>query len=71
MGKVVEYDKEWKPIWSVDAPSAWAAVRLKNGNTLISGNQHGYVRELNPKVKLFGRSIKMICRVILCILCRK
>ncbi len=31
------------------APSAWAAVRLKNGNTLISGNQHGYVREVNSK----------------------
>ena len=49
IGKVIEYDKDWKPIWSVDAPSAWAAVRLKNGNTLISGNQHGYVREVNPK----------------------
>ena len=47
MGKVVEYDKEWKEIWSCPAPSAWAAVRLKNGNTLISGNQHGYVREVN------------------------
>jgi hypothetical protein len=23
-------------------------VRLKNGNTLISGNQNGYVREVNP-----------------------
>src|SRR6266851_906750 len=49
MGKVVEYDKNWKEIWSCPAPSAWAAVRLKNGNTLISGNQHGYVREVNPK----------------------
>jgi len=49
MGKVVEYDKDWKEIWSVPAPSAWAAVRLKNGDTLISGNQHGYVREVNPK----------------------
>ncbi len=49
LGKVVEYDKAWKEIWSVDAPSAWAAVRLNNGNTLISGNQHGYVREVNPK----------------------
>jgi hypothetical protein len=49
MGKVIEYDKNWQPIWTVDAPSAWAAVRLKNGNTLISGNQHGYVREVNPK----------------------
>jgi len=49
MGKVVEYDKKWKEIMSCPAPSAWAAVRLKNGNTLISGNQHGYVREVNRK----------------------
>jgi hypothetical protein len=49
LGKVVEYDRNGKEIWSVDAPSAWAAVRLKNGNTLISGNQHGYVREVNSK----------------------
>jgi len=49
MGKVIEYDKDWNVIWSVDAPSTWLAIRLKNGNTLISGNQHGYVREVNPK----------------------
>ena len=49
LGKVVEYDWDGKPLWSVDAPSAWAAVRLKNGNTLISGNQRGWVREVNPK----------------------
>jgi len=49
LGKVVEYDASWKEIWSCPAPSAWAAVRLKNGNTLVSGNQHGYVREVNPK----------------------
>jgi hypothetical protein len=30
-------------------PFAWAAVRLKNGNTLISGNQHGYVREVDSR----------------------
>jgi hypothetical protein len=47
LGKVTEYDQSGKEIWSVPAPSAWAAVRLKNGNTLISGNQHGYVREVN------------------------
>src|SRR5262249_22659479 len=47
LGKVVEYDESGKEIWSVPAPSAWAAVRLENGNTLISGNQHGYVREVN------------------------
>jgi len=49
LGKVVEYDAQGKDVWSVDAPSAWAAVRLKNGNTLISGNQHGYVREVNAQ----------------------
>ncbi len=49
LGRVVEYDDKGKELWSVPAPSAWAAVRLKNGNTLISGNQHGYVREVNPK----------------------
>ena len=47
LGKVVEYSAEGKEIWSVAAPSAWAAVRLKNGNTLISGNEKGYVREVN------------------------
>jgi len=49
LGKVVEYSVEGKEIWSVAAPSAWAAVRLKNGNTLISGNEVGYIREVNPK----------------------
>jgi hypothetical protein len=47
LGKVVEYDTDGKELWSVAAPSAWAAVRLENGNTLISGNQRGYVREVN------------------------
>jgi hypothetical protein len=49
LGKVVEYDRDGKELWSVPAPSVWAAVRLKNGNTLLSGNQHGYVREVNAK----------------------
>jgi hypothetical protein len=49
LGKVVEYDADGKELWSVPAPSAWAAVRLDNGNTLISGNQRGYVREVNGK----------------------
>jgi hypothetical protein len=47
LSKVVEYDPDGKEVWSVAAPCAWAAVRLKNGNTLISGNQQGYVREVN------------------------
>jgi hypothetical protein len=49
MNKVVEYDENGKAIWSVDAMSPWAAIRLKNGNTLISGNSYGYTREVNKK----------------------
>jgi hypothetical protein len=49
LGKVVEYDADGREIWSVRAPSVWAAVRLKNGDTLISGNQNGYVLEVNNK----------------------
>jgi hypothetical protein len=48
-GKVVEYDLEGKEVWSVKAQSAWSAVRLKNGNTLIAGDAKKYVREVNPK----------------------
>ena len=47
--KVVEYDLEGKQLWSVDASSAWSAIRLKNGNTLISGDSEGYTREVNMK----------------------
>jgi hypothetical protein len=48
LGKVIEYDKEWKEIWSCDAPSVWHTCRLKNGNTLFAGNQHAFAREVNP-----------------------
>jgi hypothetical protein len=50
LGKVIEYDKDWNEIWvTTNAPSVWHAVRLKNGNTLVSGNQHAFVREISPK----------------------
>jgi hypothetical protein len=48
-GKVIEYDTNGKEIWQVTVPGAWAAVRLKNGNTLISGDGKGFAREVNPK----------------------
>ena len=47
--KVVELDFDGKEIWSVNASSAWSAIRLHNGNTLISGDGEGYTREVNPK----------------------
>jgi hypothetical protein len=49
LGRVIEYDRDWNEIWSTtNAPSVWHATRLRNGNTLVSGNQHGFAREINP-----------------------
>jgi hypothetical protein len=47
--KVVEYNLDGKAIWSVEAKSPWSAIRLKNGNTLISGDWSKYTREVNSK----------------------
>jgi Mal s 1 allergenic protein-like len=49
MGKVVEYDKDFKEIWSYEIPSPWAAIRLKNGNTLITDEKDKLTREVNAK----------------------
>jgi len=49
LGKVVEYDKEFKEIWSYATPKPWAAIRLKNGNTLITDEDLMLTREVNPK----------------------
>jgi len=48
-GKVVEYDLNGRELWSVPAKSPWQAIRLTNGNTLISGDASRYAREVNPK----------------------
>lgn len=48
MGKVVEYDKDFKEIWSYDIETPWAAIRLKNGNTLITDEKNVLTREVNP-----------------------
>lgn len=50
--KVIEYDKNWKQIFSVEAQTPWAVVRLKNGNTLICGDNHAYVHEVDPGGKI-------------------
>jgi outer membrane protein assembly factor BamB len=56
--RVAEFNADGKEVWSFTTPdarnpvypiSAWDAVRLKNGNTLISGDEHGYVVEVDPK----------------------
>jgi hypothetical protein len=47
-GKVVEYDLTGKEVWSAKIDHAWQAIRLKNGNTLVTGDGAKFVRELNP-----------------------
>ena len=49
MNKVVEYDKDFKEIWSYEINTPWSAVRLHNGNTLINDEKDRLVREVNPK----------------------
>jgi hypothetical protein len=39
-GKVVEYDANFKEIWSYATFQPWSATRLKNGNTLITKGPH-------------------------------
>ncbi|SPE40329.1 conserved exported hypothetical protein [Candidatus Sulfopaludibacter sp. SbA3] len=49
MAKVVEFDKDFKPIWTCEIPTPWAAVRLHNGNTLITDEHDKLVREVNSR----------------------
>jgi polygalacturonase len=51
MGKVVEYDRNFREIWSYAIPSPWAAVRLHNGNTLITDEKDALTREVSPNGK--------------------
>lgn len=48
MDKVIEYNKQFEPIWEYDIKSPWAAIRLKNGNTLITDERDVLTREVNP-----------------------
>lgn len=49
MGFVVEYDKDFREIWRYKIPRPWAAIRLKNGNTLITDEADDLTREVNPQ----------------------
>lgn len=48
-GKVIEYDQDFKEIWSYTIPTPWAAIRLKNGNTLITDEKDQLTREVNSQ----------------------
>jgi hypothetical protein len=47
MGRVVEYDRNFDEVWSYRINSPWAAVRLHNGNTLITDEKDELTREVN------------------------
>lgn len=49
MNRVIEYDKDFNEVWRYDIRSPWAAVRLKNGNTLITDEHDILTREVNAK----------------------
>ncbi|MEJ7914425.1 MAG: hypothetical protein WKF70_14815 [Chitinophagaceae bacterium] len=49
MNFVVEYDKDFKEIWRYSIMSPWAAMRLKNGNTLITDEKENLTREVNTR----------------------
>lgn len=48
MGCVIEYDRNFKEIWKYNINRPWAAVRLKNGNTMITNEKDWLTREVNP-----------------------
>ncbi len=52
MGKVIEYDNDFKEVWSYDVRSPWAAIRLKNGNTLITDEHDVTTTEVTPDKKI-------------------
>lgn len=51
MNRVIEYDKDFKEIWQYAVNSPWAAIRLKNGNTLITDEKDVTTLEVNPAGK--------------------
>lgn len=59
LNKVAEYDTAtMKEIWSYPG-KAWAAVKLRNGNLLISGDGEGWVREINRATKAIDWEINL------------
>jgi hypothetical protein len=52
MNRVIEYDKKFKEIWNYEIKSPWAAIRLKNGDTLIADEEDQSVSEVSPQKKI-------------------
>jgi hypothetical protein len=52
MDRVVEYDKDFKEVWSYDVKSPWGAIRLRNGNTLITDEKDIRTIEVTPQKQI-------------------
>jgi hypothetical protein len=52
LSRVSEYDADGKEIWNYPTPGPWDAVRLANGDTLITGDSHAYIVEVTPAGKV-------------------
>lgn len=52
MNRVVEYDKDFREIWSYDIATPWAAIRLRNGHTLITDERDVTTREVDSAGKV-------------------
>jgi hypothetical protein len=52
MNRVVEYDKDFHEVWSYDVRSPWAAIRLRNCNTLITDEHDASTVEVTPDKKI-------------------
>ena len=51
MSRVVEYDARFHPIWTYEVGRPWAAVRLPDGNTLITDEETQTHMEITPDKK--------------------
>ena len=49
---VVEFDKDFNQVWSYPIRSPWAALRLRNGNTLITDEHDVSTMEVTPDKKI-------------------
>jgi len=55
LDQVVEYDQNFNEIWKYPVRSPWAAIRLKNGNTLIVDERDVDIREVNRAKEIVWR----------------
>ena len=48
-GKIIEYDKDFKTIWTFATPRPWSVARLHNGNTLVQDETQSTCKEVDPQ----------------------